>query len=134
MKDKFKNFCLDKLNGRGAGDVYLSTESYITEVTWQRLRHICTSEKTGLPQVKEIKNRFNLGLLEAKTLWDFYSENPKFEKEGVNDITYAVITLSNAQKYGLDAEVVVYALRYMKDNPELSIQEALDMGYGEWVK
>jgi hypothetical protein len=37
-------------------------------------------------------------------------------------------------KYGLVAEVVLYALKYMKDNPKSSIEDAMGYGFDEWVK
>lgn len=42
--------------------------------------------------------------------------------------------IKNASEYGLEAEVLVYALKYMKENPNLSIVEAVIAGYEEWVK
>ena len=42
--------------------------------------------------------------------------------------------IKNASGYGLEAEVVTFALKYMKENPQLSIVEAIIAGYEEWVK
>ena len=42
--------------------------------------------------------------------------------------------LMRATEYGLEAEVVTYALKYMKENPELSYQMAMEYAYDEWVK
>ena len=42
--------------------------------------------------------------------------------------------LEAAAEYGLQSEVVTYALQAMKDNPELSIVEAMSSGFYEWVK
>ena len=42
--------------------------------------------------------------------------------------------LDDAQKEGLELEVVVWALQEMKDNPGLLPEEALWIGYNEWVK
>lgn len=44
------------------------------------------------------------------------------------------IALQQSREEGLDAEVVTWALRYMKDDPSLSISEAITMGYYEWIK
>ena len=42
--------------------------------------------------------------------------------------------IEEAGKYGLIAEVVLYSLRYMKDNPKSSIEDAISYGFYEWVK
>lgn len=42
--------------------------------------------------------------------------------------------IEDADKYGLVPEVVYFALKYMKKNPESSIEDAMGYGYNEWVK
>lgn len=42
--------------------------------------------------------------------------------------------IKNASGYGLEAEVVTFALKSMKENPQLSIVEAMIVGYEEWIK
>jgi hypothetical protein len=42
--------------------------------------------------------------------------------------------LIEAAEYGLQSEVVTYALQAMKDDPELSIVSAMSNGFYEWVK
>jgi predicted CoA-binding protein len=42
--------------------------------------------------------------------------------------------IRDAQKYGLVNEVVYFALKYMKENPESSIEDAMNHGYYEWIK
>jgi hypothetical protein len=44
------------------------------------------------------------------------------------------IALANAYQMSLEVEVVTWALKYMKENPNLTIDEAITMGYYEWVK
>ncbi len=44
------------------------------------------------------------------------------------------IALSKATEQGLETEVVTWALKYMKDNPNLTISEAITLGYNEWIK
>ena len=44
------------------------------------------------------------------------------------------LMLSEAHENGLTFEVVTFALKYMKENPSLSITEALEMGYVNWIK
>lgn len=48
------------------------------------------------------------------------------------DIVSEYIYHSN--KYGLTPEVVLFALSYMKNNPQSSIEDAITYGYNEWVK
>lgn len=56
------------------------------------------------------------------------------DTEFLNTVKIVDETLNSANKYGLVTEVVVFALKYMKENPNLSIVEAVDAGYYEWVK
>ena len=48
------------------------------------------------------------------------------------DIVSEYIYHSN--KYGLTPEVVLFALSYMKNNPQSSIEDAITYRYNEWVK
>lgn len=48
------------------------------------------------------------------------------------DIVYSF--LRDAKVYGLESEVVLWALKYMKQHPESKIEEAMTHGYDEWVK
>jgi len=52
----------------------------------------------------------------------------------LTDFEFADILLEAADEYGLTAEVVVFALKTMKENPALSIEEALLAGYSDWIK
>ena len=42
--------------------------------------------------------------------------------------------LQSSRKQGLLVEVVTWSLKEMKNNPRLSIEEALNIGFFEWVK
>jgi hypothetical protein len=42
--------------------------------------------------------------------------------------------LNGAREYGLEVEVVYWALKAMKEDPSLTIEEAIEAGYWEWVK
>jgi hypothetical protein len=42
--------------------------------------------------------------------------------------------IKQSSGFGLEAEVVAFALEYMKQNPTLSIVEAILYGYEEWIK
>lgn len=64
-----------------------------------------------------------------------------FKKQDENDTEMLVlemdaveIALQRSREENLDVEVVTWALRYMKENPSLTISEAITMGFFEWVK
>jgi hypothetical protein len=42
--------------------------------------------------------------------------------------------LSAAEEYGLEIEVITWALKAMKDDPSMSISYAMECGFYEWVK
>ena len=48
------------------------------------------------------------------------------------DIVYSF--LKDAKPYGLESEVVLWALKYMQKNPDASIESAMAHGFYEWVK
>jgi len=53
-----------------------------------------------------------------------------------DDDTFDIIhsCLVDASMYNLTTEVVYFALRYMKQNPDKTIKDAISYGYWEWVK
>lgn len=48
----------------------------------------------------------------------------------VMDMVANALTLSG--KYGLQTEVIAVALIFMEENPNATIQEALNAGLGDW--
>jgi hypothetical protein len=44
------------------------------------------------------------------------------------------MALTNATHLNLEVEIVTYAIQNMKDNPNLTIGEAITMAYFEWAK
>lgn len=48
------------------------------------------------------------------------------------DVVEAV--LLDARDFNLEAEVVTWALKYMKEHPEITISDAIMLGYDEWLK
>ena len=52
----------------------------------------------------------------------------------IEDLQYINSLLDEAAEYGLMSEVVFTALQSMKENTSLTIQEAIQIGYNEWVK
>lgn len=52
--------------------------------------------------------------------------------EEKHDIEHVSDALAIASGLKLECEVVLWALKAMKNNPNLTIVEALDHGLGEW--
>ena len=52
----------------------------------------------------------------------------------IEDLTLIKNILSEAQSHMLEVETVYYALKYMKEDPSISISEAMTLGYLEWIK
>lgn len=59
---------------------------------------------------------------------------PPTYNESLNNTDTVSFALANAYQMSLEVEVVTWALKYMKENPNLTIDEAITMGYSEWVK
>lgn len=57
-----------------------------------------------------------------------------YNKMSTDEINAVSFALANAYQMSLEVEVVTWALKYMKENPNLTIDEAITMGYYEWVK
>lgn len=55
------------------------------------------------------------------------------ESETVKLVRYVAETLDEAKKYGLETEVIAWALMHLSPDYE-KIREALDHGAGEWLK
>jgi len=54
--------------------------------------------------------------------------------KSLNEFEAIQNALKGAAEFNLEVEVVWYALKYMKENPLLTIEEAIDKGFNEWVK
>ncbi len=50
------------------------------------------------------------------------------------ELTTIKACLKEAMEWGLEVEAVAWALISLKDNPELSISEAMMLGVTEWIK
>jgi hypothetical protein len=50
-----------------------------------------------------------------------------------NEFDIVNVFIRDADKYGLVSEVVLFALKYMKNNPDKTIEDAMNYGYDEWV-
>jgi predicted RNA methylase len=55
-------------------------------------------------------------------------------EETVAEIEFIGYMLDSALEYGLEVEVIYWALKYMKENPTTSPAEAFALGVAEWVK
>lgn len=42
--------------------------------------------------------------------------------------------LDKSMEYGMEVEVIYYALKYIREHPEISPAEAFALGIVEWVK
>jgi len=81
-------------------------------------------------------NKFNRWF-NTKCGW-FFTNGRKaqsaYNKTFTDEVNTVSIALANAYQMSLEVEVVTWALKYMKENPNLTIDEAITMGYSEWVK
>ena len=56
-------------------------------------------------------------------------------KRDINtELDIVSVFIRDAEKYDLVPEVVLFALKYMKQNPDSSIEDAMNHGYWEWIK
>jgi hypothetical protein len=56
------------------------------------------------------------------------------KEETIKELSYVDHLLKLAEVHNLEAEVVVFALKVMKENPSLTIEQAMALGYEEWIK
>jgi hypothetical protein len=56
------------------------------------------------------------------------------EERILEELKAAHYALVNAKEYDLEAEVFVWSLIYLKENPDLTIEEAIEKGHSEWIK
>lgn len=81
--------------------------------------------------MKRLLNWFN-----NKWGWFFTNGHKQIQKqdEYLVDMDTIHIALYNAKRFNLEIEVVYEALKHLKQNPSLSISEAITEGYKNWVK
>ena len=93
-------------------------------------------------EVIEFENRDEASsicdILNANSSGHIYLVKSIYESSAVDNVTEELnqvnTLLKTAQKHGLEAECVVFALRYMKIDPELTVVQAMSYGFNEWVK
>lgn len=56
------------------------------------------------------------------------------KEEAIKELSYVDHLLKLAEYHNLESEIVVSALRAMKEDSLLSIEEAMALGYEEWIK
>lgn len=59
--------------------------------------------------------------------------DPQIEEQ-LETIEYINTLMDEVKKYNLEGEVIYYALKYMKQNPEIEIREAFIEGFFEFMK
>ena len=71
-----------------------------------------------------------------KDIWMAGFEAGYNYKDQPSDLTADMVAVDDAIRntHGLNVEIITWAFRYMKENPSLSITEALNLGYNEWIK
>ena len=52
----------------------------------------------------------------------------------IEDTHFVQSMLNEAALYGLQVEAVYWALKAMKENPTLTVVEAMEIGYSEYIK
>jgi len=55
------------------------------------------------------------------------------EQELLSEMMLAHNALEEASHYNLESELFVWALRYMKENPDKTIEQAIKYSMDEWV-
>lgn len=71
----------------------------------------------------------------SKTLnWFCHNINMEENIDILEELNVAESILKIAAKDGLEPEIFVFAIKAMKENPNLSIIEAMYEGFDEWIK
>lgn len=56
------------------------------------------------------------------------------EDQRENDMNAILLCLKGSRKYQLEVEVVYTAMKYLQNNPNISIEDAIHNGFEEWIK
>lgn len=66
---------------------------------------------------------------------EMFNEMHEPIQESVSDaLDYVKYTLEEAKEWHMETEVVVWALKYMKDDPTLTIKQAMAYSFNDWIK
>lgn len=66
--------------------------------------------------------------------WFTSSKEKQVDSFIIEEMDTVSMALTNASHLNIEVEVITYALQNMKDNPNLTIGEAITMAYFEWAK
>ena len=55
-------------------------------------------------------------------------ENVNLQMDAISD------AIEIASPFQLEIEVILWSMKALKENPELTIKEAIDIGLDEWIK
>lgn len=91
----------------------------------------------GIIDVEEANRDAALFLSEKKAkeqLIDFDFEVSEDDKAYIEETEFVANCLLEASEFGLEDAVTHWALQEMKQNPNLSISDAIWIGLNEWVK
>jgi len=94
--------------------------------------HLCEKCFDETIQWMKKKRRFYLGCFNYPHDEDPF--NGKSELISMTDLDIVTTYIKDAEKYELVPEVVCFALQYMKNHPEKTIEDAISYGYWEWCK
>ena len=66
----------------------------------------------------------------------FFTNGMKVQQLPSEQMEDSIKSIQEAFKHadGFEVEITAWALFYMKENPNLTISEAITMGYMEWIK
>lgn len=57
------------------------------------------------------------------------------DQENIYEVMkYTKYTLDEAKEQYMEIEVIVWALKYMKEDPNLTIKQALAYSFNDWIK
>jgi hypothetical protein len=66
---------------------------------------------------------------------EMFNETHEHIQENIYDVMkYVKYTLEEAKECHMETEIVVWALKYMKDDPTLTIKQAMAYSFNDWIK
>lgn len=77
----------------------------------------------------EIPYDIYIELLSVEKLRDMHKDGESFD-----ELSLISNILKTAAEYKLESEVIYSALKFIKEDSSLSIKEAVERGYQEWIK
>lgn len=66
---------------------------------------------------------------------EMFNERHEPIQENIYELMeYVKYTLEEAKEWHMETEIVVWALKYMKDDPNLTVKQAMAHSFNEWIK